>query len=86
MAAIEKAEAQLNHLVERRAKAASKAEAEEDLWRASERRHKAAVRRRNVALWYGWHMDQAERHRRALAALIDHHEAQAARLCQEGTR
>jgi hypothetical protein len=41
-----------------------------------ERRHKQAE-------WYSWHIDQAERHRRTLAALIAHHELAAERLCEE---
>ena len=35
-------------------------------------------------LVYGWHMDQAERHRRNLAVLVAHHEAEAEKLMNEG--
>ncbi len=48
----------------------------------SVRRYNARRQRANRALWYGWHIDQAERHRRTLQQLIAHHEAQAARLCE----
>ena len=93
VAHIEKAEASLNNLIERRARAASKAEAEEDLRRASERRHKAAKRERNRWEWIRFfdkmaanHAALAESYKARAEQLIDHHEAQAARLCQEGTR
>ena len=79
-AAIEKAEASLNNLIERQAKAASKASAEEDLWKMSVRRHNAAVRRRNVALWYAHFCQMADNH----AALAADYAERAERLCQEG--
>ena len=75
---------EIDRLIERRGKGAKKENVEEMLWKDSARRHHEAIRRRNKALWDGWHMDQGERHRSALTALIDHHEAQAASLCQEG--
>jgi hypothetical protein len=54
-----------------------------EAWRESERRYEANRRRENRAAWYGWHLDQAERHRRTLKGLIAHHEARAERLCYE---
>lgn len=74
-------DAELDRLVEKRARAGD-AEALQMLWTGSVRRHKEAIRRRNRAAWYGWHMHQAERHRRTLEELIAHHETQAARLCE----
>ncbi len=59
---------------------------QEELWKASARRHHEGIRRRNRALWYGWHLDQAERHRRTLEGLIARHEAEAERLLEEGGR
>jgi hypothetical protein len=56
----------------------------EEAWMESERRYEERRRRENRAAWYGWHLDQAERHRRTLEDLIRHHETQAARLCEEG--
>jgi hypothetical protein len=50
----------------------------------SERRYNEKREQENRAAWYGWHLDQAERHRRTLEDLIKHHETQAARLCEEG--
>jgi hypothetical protein len=56
----------------------------EEAWVESERRSEENRRREQRAAWYGWHLDQVERHRRTLEELIWHHEAQAARLCEEG--
>jgi hypothetical protein len=47
----------------------------------SERKYEEKRRKENRAAWYGWHLDQAERHRRILKDLIAHHEAQAERFC-----
>lgn len=57
--------------------------AREELWIGSVRRHHERRRQAVRAEWYGWHLDQAERHRRTLEELVAHHEAQAARLCEE---
>ncbi len=75
----------LDRLISRRASQDHRPDTDEqeELWKASVRRHHEAIRRRNRALWYGWHMDQVERHRRTLEDLIAHHEQQAARLCRE---
>ncbi len=75
----------LDRLISRRASQDHRPDPDEqeELWKASVRRHHEAIRRRNRALWYGWHMDQVERHRRTLEDLIAHHEQQAARLCRE---
>ena len=56
----------------------------EEAWMESERSYDEKRRRENLAAWHGWHLDQAERHRRTLEELIRHHETQAARLCEEG--
>jgi len=56
----------------------------EEAWMESERRHNEKRERENRAAWYGWHLDQAERHRRTLEGLIKHHETQAERLCEGG--
>jgi len=52
----------------------------EELWKASVRAYDARRREENRAAWYGWHLDQAERHRRTLEALIASHEERAAEL------
>ena len=53
------------------------------MWRESVARYNERERRQIRAEWYGWHCEQAERHRRTLEALIAHHEQQAERLCDE---
>ncbi len=55
----------------------------EELWVGSVRRYRERERRELRAAWYGWHLDQADRHRRTLEELVSHHETQAARLCEE---
>ena len=55
----------------------------EEMWAESQRRHDAHRGAENRAAWYGCHMDQAERHRRNLGALVAQHEAAAERLMEE---
>ena len=74
-----RAEADLNALVERRAKQA----AVEDLWEASVKKDKERRRRALRAEWYAYHVGQAERLRRTMAALVENHEARAADLLEE---
>jgi hypothetical protein len=52
------------------------------VWRESVARYNERERRQIRAEWYGWHYDQAERHRRTLAALIAHHESEAESLLE----
>ena len=66
------AEAQLDALVERRAKQADF----EDLWEASVRKDKERKLRQRRAEWYAYHVDQAERLRRTMTALVERHEAE----------
>jgi len=84
---LEAVDLELDRLISRRASTDTRttADEQEELWKASVRRYNAKIRRRNVALWYGWHMDQAERHRRSLEDLIAHHERRAEELCGETT-
>jgi hypothetical protein len=79
------AEAQLTAFIKRRDRQRRQTEGErrmEEAWMESERRYDEERRRENRAAWYGWHLDQAERHRRTLEDLIKHHETQAERLCE----
>ena len=69
----------MNALVERRAKQA----AVEDLWEASVKREKERRDRWLRAEWYAYHVGQAERLRRTMAALVENHEARAADLLEE---
>lgn len=69
-------EAELDRLVEKRHDrrvAEERDGPETEAWAKSERRHDAHRRAELRAAWYGWHMDQAERHRRNLAALVQRH-------------
>jgi hypothetical protein len=80
----EAAEAQIDAFIERRSrKGETDPDEREDLWVESVRRYNERERRQIRAEWYGWHCDQAERHRRTLEALISHHEEQAERLMQD---
>ena len=54
--------------------------AAEELYAESVRRYQEREGRQMRAKWYGWHCDQAERHRRTLAALKAHHEGEAQKL------
>ena len=85
IAAGEAVEKELDSFISRRDAERRKSEgdrAEEEKWMKSERRHDQYRRAENRAAWYGWHMDQAERHRRNLGALVAQHEAAAERLMQ----
>ncbi len=79
----EAVEAELDHFISRRdarCRASEGDRATENLWEVSSRLQQA---RRAAALraeWSEYHREQAERHRRTLAALISRHEAEAARL------
>jgi DNA-binding GntR family transcriptional regulator len=52
------------------------------MWRQSVARYNERERRQIRAKWRDYHESQAERHRRILAALIAHHEAEAAKLLE----
>ncbi len=82
----EKVEAELDHMIRRadeRRQLTEGERAEHELWQASVERYNARRRREMRAQWYGWHCDQAERHRRTLEALIAHHEGEAERLLED---
>jgi hypothetical protein len=79
----EMVEAELNRMIEKRSrKGETDLDEREDLWVESVRRYQERERRQMRAKWHGWHCDQAERHRRTLAALIAHHEGEAQRLLE----
>jgi hypothetical protein len=74
-------EKELDQMIERRSRQKDPGE-ESELWRESVRAYEA--KRRQVARleWHAFHCGQAERHRATLQALIEHHEMQAAKLCE----
>ncbi len=77
-------DAELDRLISRRASQDRRQDPDEqeELWKASVRAHNAHRRKERAALWYAHHMDQAERLRRTLERLIEHHETQATRLLE----
>ena len=80
---VEGVEAELDALIEKRAREAGAAHEQSRMWAESVRRYnlgQAAERRR---AWVQYHRQQAERHRAALAALVARHEAAADRLASE---
>jgi hypothetical protein len=56
---------------------------EDDLWMETVKAYNERERRQIRAQWYGWHCDQAQRHRRTLATLIAHHEGEARKLLED---
>ncbi len=77
----EMVEKELDRLIEKRA-AVEDPEAKEALWLRSVERHHEAIRRRNRAAWYAFHMDQAERIERTAAMLAGEHRAMAETLME----
>jgi hypothetical protein len=81
----EMAEKQLDILITRRhdRRVADKGERPAfEMWQESERRYDERRREANRQAWASFHEGQAERHRRTLQDLIEHHEMQAAKLCE----
>ncbi len=78
-------EHELDRLIEKRAlKASAEQRTIEELFAESTRIHQEQTRRENRARWYAFHVDQAERIRRTMTALIAEHEARASQLLEEG--
>jgi hypothetical protein len=84
----EMVEKQLDAMIERRARKGDvDPDEREELWKVSVRAYTARRREEMRAAWTSYHEGQAERHRRTLQDLINHHESQAAKLCEgEGVR
>jgi hypothetical protein len=74
-----RAEAELSRMIERRSRQKDSEEASET-WQESERRHEEQRRLQARYEWHLHHTAQAERLRRTLEALANHHEEQAAKL------
>jgi hypothetical protein len=80
----EAAEAQINAFIERRSRnGETDPDEQEELWRESVARFNEREQQQIRAQWYGWHMDQAERHRRTLEALVSHHHGEAKKLLED---
>ncbi len=56
-----------------------------EAWAASERKHREKRREEHRLAWYCFHLDQAERLRRTMTALVEKHEAAAAQLLEESS-
>jgi hypothetical protein len=79
----EAVEAELDRLIERRArKGEVDPDEQEELWKASVRAYEEKRRQMARLEWRAFHCGQAERHRATLQALIEHHEEQAAKLME----
>ena len=82
----EAAEAELTRFIEHRDDKRRQREGErreQEMWMESAARYNERERRQIRAEWYGWHCDQAERHRRTLERLIAHHEGEAQKLMED---
>ena len=82
---LEAAEAQLERFISQRHEKRVQSEGErqaEEMWMESVARFNERERRQIRAEWYGWHCDQAQRHRRTLESLIAHHEGEAEKLLE----
>jgi hypothetical protein len=79
----EMVEKQLDAMIQRRARKKDvDPDEREKLWKASVRAYTARWREEMRAAWTSYHEGQAERHRATLQALVEHHETQAAKLCE----
>jgi hypothetical protein len=81
----EATEKELDRLITRRHDARVSSEGErqaEEMWQESERKYAERRREANRQAWASFHEEQAERHRATLQALVEHHEIQAAKLCE----
>ncbi len=79
----ESVERELDKLIEKRHDQRATEEGHrpsEELWQASVERYNAERESKLRAAWCSYHQDQADRHRRTLAALIARHEEAAAQL------
>jgi hypothetical protein len=81
----EMAEKQLDILITRRHDRRRADEGERqalEMWQESERKYAERRGEANHQAWASFHEEQAERHRATLQALVEHHEIQAAKLCE----
>jgi hypothetical protein len=84
LAKLEKAEAQLDQFIERRAREALDASRTEELWAEGVRRHHARQREENAEAWRSYHLRQALRLEATAAELARGHRARAEALLSPG--
>ncbi len=77
------ASAHIDVLIERRATQRENANEREAMWKEGVRRHRERIRQENRTRWYAYHLDQAERLRRTMTALVERHEVAAAALLED---
>ncbi len=80
----ETVEAELVRMIEKRALREPNLDAHEELWKASVRTYNAGREAERRALWSDYHRDQADRLRRVMGNLVEHHENRARQLLEEG--
>ncbi len=76
---VEAASKSIDELIDRRSR--DGANADEELWKASERRHREEQQREHAAAWFDFHHAQAERLERTARELALEHRARAEELC-----
>ena len=82
---MEAVDTELDRLISRRASQDRRQDPDEseELWKESVRRYNAAREAERRALWADYHRVHAERLRRTVGPLIEHHEARARALSSE---
>ncbi len=76
-------EAEIDRIIEKRATERRDANRVEELWKESVRKVNGRHREENRALWYGYHMDQAERIERVASQIAAGHRERAEELMSE---
>jgi hypothetical protein len=76
------ADAQIDAFIERRSRQSTEQRPEEEAWKESVRRYNNAREVERRAAWSDYHRVHAERLRRTLERLIEHHETQAQQLLE----
>jgi hypothetical protein len=80
----EMVENELDAFIERRSRKGDvDPDEESELWRESTRAYEEKRRQMARLEWHAFHCGQAARHRATLAALIEHHEGEAAKLMED---
>jgi hypothetical protein len=79
----EKLEAEIDRIIEKRAAERRDANRIEELWKESARKVNGRRREESRALWYGYHMDQAERIERVASEIAAGHRERAEELMSE---
>jgi len=79
-------EKELEAFIEKRARKEPDPDEREEAWKASVRAYNASKAAERRAAWADYHRVHAERLRRTVGPLIEHHEARAQQLSSENER